>query len=285
MAIRIGLVDHHLNNYHADVFLRLIRAGRAGREAEIVAAWESNPTGDDWCVKNKVRRAASPQDAARDADAVMVLAPDNIDVHPAFCDQVLPLGKPTFVDKYLAPTVAEARTIVAQAEKNRTPLLCCSALRYAEELNELLADAPQPIQAMYSRGMGQWKGYGIHSVSPVVRVMGGGVRRVIDTGVPGDSFVTLDYGDGHRALIEVHACDNGYEVFSWQLGIRVGNSYRITTVKQYEQFYANQMMAVLNFFATSQPDITPQEAISVVAILEGAEKSQAGGGVWVPVEA
>jgi hypothetical protein len=282
--MRICLVDHHLNNFHADVFLRLLRAGRAGADAEIVSAWESAPVGDDWCAKNGVRRADSPEDAARDADAIMVLAPDNIEWHRDFCARVLPLGKPTFVDKYLAPTVADAREIVALAEQHNVPLLCCSALRYAEELNQLLQDAPQPITEMFARGMGQWQGYGIHSVSPIVRAMGGGAQRIVDTGVPGASFVALDYGDGRRATIDVHACENGYEVFPWQLGFRVGNRYRVTTVTQFDQFYANQMQAVTAFFASHQPDITPSEAVEIVAILEGAQRSQANGGVWVPLE-
>jgi predicted dehydrogenase len=282
--MRICVVDHHLNNYHADTFLRLLREGKAGPDAQIVAAWESNPTGDDWCAKNDVRRASSIEDAARDADAIMLLAPDNIEAHPDFCARVLPLGKPTFVDKYLAPTVAEAREIVALAKRLNVPLLCSSALRYAAELTELLSDAPQPIMEMYARGMGQWKGYGIHTVSPVVRAMGGGAQRIIDTGLPGASFVAIDYGAGRRATIEVRACENGYDVFPWQLGIRVGSKYRTATVTQYERFYSNQMQAVTAFFASRQPDITPEQAIELVAILEGAQRSQEAGGVWIPLE-
>ena len=73
----IGIVDHHLNNYHADKFLSLLRGPLQGEGLEIVSAWESDPTGDDWCEKNSVRRANDPDDAVRDADAVMLLAPDN----------------------------------------------------------------------------------------------------------------------------------------------------------------------------------------------------------------
>lgn len=281
MTLRIGMIDHHLNNWHADTFLRLLRGGTLGADAEIVTAWGSDPVGEDWCVKQSVPRAGSLEDAVRDVDVVMVLAPDNIDHHLAFCERVLPFGKPTFLDKFLAPTVTEARKIVALAEQHGVPLLCSSALRYAQELNELLADAPQPIMEMYSRGMGQWAGYGIHSVSPVVRTMGGGVKRIADVGLPTARVVALDYGDGRRATIEVRQCDNGYEVFGWQIGIRDGKNYRVTQVKQFDQFYVNQMKAILTFFASGQPDITPQEAIEVVAILEGAEQSLARDGAWV----
>jgi predicted dehydrogenase len=281
MAIRIGLVDHHLNNWHADTFLNLMRNGKIGADAEIAVAWESHPVGEDWFAKTGVPRADSLEDAVRAADAVMLLAPDNIEFHREFAERVLPFGKPTFVDKYLAPNVADAQAIVALAERHDVPLLCSSALRYAQELTELLANAPQPVTEMYSRGMGRWQGYGIHSVSPVVRTMGGGAKRIIDVGVPGASVVSLDYGDGRRATIDVRACENGYDVFSWQLGIRDGNLYRTTVVRQFEQFYANQMQAICAFFASQEPDITPEQAIEIVAILEGAARSLAAGGVWI----
>jgi predicted dehydrogenase len=277
------MIDHHLNNWHADTFLRLLRSGTLGTDAEFAVAWESNPTGDDWCAKNGVPRAETIEDAVTGADAVMVLAPDNIAFHKPFCERVLPFRKPTFLDKFLAPTVADARAIVALARHHDVPLLCSSGLRYAQELEELLVDAPQPITELYSRGMGKWSGYGIHTVSPVVRAMGGGAQRIADVGTLTARCISVDYGDGRRATIEVRDCSNGYEVFPWQIGFRDGEAYRTTVVQQFDRFYANQLKAVLGFFASGTPDITPEQAIEVVAILEGAERSLAGGGTWVPI--
>lgn len=283
MPLRIGFVDHHLNNYHADVFIKMLRDGRAGETVEVVAAWESDPIGDDWCAKHGVPRAASPEAVAEEADCLMVLAPDNIGEHVGLCRRILPAGKPTFLDKFLAPDLVSAGEIVGLARQTGTPLLCCSALRYPVELDELLAGVPLPVGEMFSRGMGGWSGYGIHSVSPVVRAMGGAVRRLIDVGGPDARVVAIDYGDGRRATIDVRNCANGYEALPWELGIRVGDRYRRVQVKDFESFYANQLRAVLEFFRTGEPDISLDDALGVVAILEGAERSQKAGGVWVDI--
>src|SRR5689334_15132357 len=105
--LRVGMVDHHLNNWHADTFLKLLRGPLADEQVEVVAAWESDPIGDDWCAKNGVRRADSIEDAIGGTDAVLLLAPDNIDVHLKLAEAVLPAGKPTLIDKFLAPNVEE----------------------------------------------------------------------------------------------------------------------------------------------------------------------------------
>ncbi|MDE2125639.1 MAG: Gfo/Idh/MocA family oxidoreductase [Armatimonadetes bacterium] len=280
MNVRIAFIDHHLHNWHADTFLKQMRSGTAGSGGEVAAAWEIDSGDGDWCRDNEVPRASSIEEAVSMADAVMCLAPDNIEDHARLCRQIAPFGKPMFVDKYLAPTLAEAREIVELAQQNGAPLLCSSALRYAAELTEALELADGPPDEMFVRGMGKWQGYGIHSVSPIVRGMGGGAMRLADTGTPESRLIALDYG-GRRATIEVHDCENGYELFSWQFGIRRGRQFRTGEVRKYDAFYANQLEAVVRFFQTHEPDMPVVDALAVVAILEAADQSQSKDGAWV----
>ena len=100
------------------------------------------PTGEDWCEKNAVRRAKTPEEAVEGADGVLVLAPDNIEAHPALAERVLPAGKPTFFDKLLAPTAAKAEGIVAAARRHNAPIFSASSLRYAVELEAALPELP-----------------------------------------------------------------------------------------------------------------------------------------------
>ena len=81
--MKIGFIDHHLNNYHANKFLSIIRDGKAGPDLEIVAAYESDPTGEDWCEKNNVKRVQSAAEVVELSDAIIVLAPDNVESHLA----------------------------------------------------------------------------------------------------------------------------------------------------------------------------------------------------------
>jgi predicted dehydrogenase len=280
--LKVGVVDHHLNNWHADTFLRLLRGPLAGEGVEIAAAWESNPTGEDWCVKNGVRRADSPEDAARGADAVMLLAPDNVEDHLKLASLVLPFGKPTLVDKFLAPTVAEAREIAALARRYGAPLFSSSALRYAVELEAAMPEiSAGTVTEILASGLSTWHLYGVHTLAMALRIMGHEVKRLIDTGTPTARTVTLDYGAGRRAVVDVRRAANEWDVFGWSFAARVGDRYVAAKIADYDGFYANLMRRACAFFQTGESDMPVEEALAVVGVLEGADRSQQTGGAWV----
>jgi len=280
-VLKIAVVDHHLNNFHADTYAGLLRQALAGEDAALVAAYESDPMGDDWCEKHGVARASSPEEAARDADAILLLAPDNIDAHGRLAAEILSLGRPVFIDKVLAPRLGEAKEIVALAQRHGAPLYCCSALRHARELEGALREiGPEPVTEAVARGMGAWQNYGIHTLFLALRLMGHSARRVADIGTPTARAVTLDYGDDRRAQLDVRTAQNEWEMFPWVFAARTGDRYVGGQVTDYGGFYEDQLRAVLQFFRTGTPPAPPEEALTAVAILEGAERSRQADGVW-----
>ncbi len=280
--LRIGFVDHHLNNFHANKFLSLLRGPLADQGVEVALAWESDRTGDDWCEANGVARGASAAEVARAVDAVIVLAPDNIEAHPALAAEVLPAGKPTVIDKFLAPTVREAREIVSLAKAHGAPVFSSSALRFAVELEAAVGDQqPGDCPAAFARGMGSWSGYAVHTVAMIQRIMGVGVRRLINTGRQDANTVTLDYGGDRRAAVDVREGSNMWEQLNWMFAARSGDAYVGSAITDYDGFYANLMRRAVRFFQSGQPEISPEEAIEMVAVLEGAEVSRQQGGVWI----
>jgi hypothetical protein len=202
---------------------------------------------------NKIPRANSAMAVAEHVDAVMVLAPDNIDTHLTLCKQVFPARKPCLVDKFLATTVKDANAILDLAKQNGVKLFSSSSLRFAVELEAAKAktgDAPR--EETFARGMGDWDGYGVHTVALVMGSQGHDVKRVINTGTAKSALVTLDYGGGKRASIEVRAS-------------------------------ANLMRQSVEFFKSGKSPISIEEMLKVVAILEGAANSREAGGAWVDV--
>ncbi len=285
--LKVAFIDHHLNNYHADTFLNLLRNDLGAEGTEIVAAWESDPTGDDWCAKNGVMRAASLREAVDAADAVMLLAPNNIEAHSALFSQILPTGKPVFLDKMLALVPAEARAIARAAKQHGTPIFSASALRFAVELDGThLASGKTPSDEAVARGAGDWENYGVHTLSLALALMGTGVRRVIDTGTPSGRTVTLDYGNGRRALVECRAAANEWDVFGWSFAVRAAGSNRYTaaTVTDYGGFYANLLREVVAFFRTGVSPVSMEEMLTVPALLGAATCSQAQSGIWLPID-
>jgi predicted dehydrogenase len=277
--MRIGFIDHHLNNYHADKFLSLVRGPLADMGAEIAVAWESNPTGDDWCAKNDVPRARSIEEAVEGSDAVMILAPDNIPDHLELARQVLPYGRPTAIDKALAFDTADARAIVELSKQHNTPITSSSALAFAGELEALLEQLDGEPKEIWVTGMGEWKNYGLHTLSMALRVMGAGIERLIDTGTPSSRMVTLDYGGGKRAFVTVRAAEDMWGLFPWTVGIRTSpEKYYAATIADYDAFYQNLMKANIEFFRTGRGGFPGERAMALVAVLEGGDRSN---GEWV----
>jgi Predicted dehydrogenases and related proteins len=288
--LKIAVVDHHLNNFHADKYSELLRGPLAGEEAALTVAYESHPTGDDWCAKHGVRRADTVEEAVREADAVLLLAPNDVDTHPALAANVLPAGKPVFLDKMLAADTNGAREIVTLARRHGAPIYSCSALRHAREVEEALAQiarSGETVTEVVARGMGKWDHYGVHTVAMALRLMGRGsaVRRVADSGSDAARWVTLDFGGERRAHLDVRAAENEWEVFSWTFAARTGNRYVAGKVADYDGFYHDQLKAVLDFFRTGEPPAPPEEALDTVAVIEGAERSRRADGAWISLDA
>ncbi len=278
---RIGFIDHHLNNFHANTFIKLLHEDLASEEVRVVAAWESHPAGEDWCQQHGVERKATIADVVASVDSVMVLAPDNLADHLALCQQVLPAGKPTFIDKLLSPSLDDAHQIVEIARQAGTPIMSSSALRFAVELEAMRPHLTDTITESFARGMGEWMGYGVHTLALVAGLMGTGAARVVDVGTPQSRIVAVDYADGRRATVEVRDCENMWNVFPWVFGAKVGNTYHVDTVKDYTGFYRNLMAEAVKFFKTGESVVSPEEALEIVAILNAANRSQQAGGAWV----
>lgn len=280
--MNIAFIDHHLNNYHANKFLDLLHGPLAEYGLKVSVAFETHPEGEDWCVKNGIQRAASIEEAVALADAVLVLAPDNIETHSEFAKQVLPLGKPTMFDKLLANTREEALEIADLAKQHSVPIFSASSLRYAVELEAVLPGSGEVGQAdMFARGMGALNHYGIHTLSLVLRGMGFGVKRLIDTGTASTRNITLDYGNGRRAVLNLFDAANAWEHFTWSFALREGDKYHVATLADFDGFYANLMRRTARFFLNGETDLTVENMVETVSILQGANESLAAGGEWI----
>jgi predicted dehydrogenase len=278
--MRIGFVDHHLNNFHANKFLTLLHGPLANLDARVEIAWESHPTGEDWCEKNGVTRAGSAEAVAEHTDAVIVLAPDNIDAHLELCRKVLPAGRPTVVDKFLAPDVKQAEQIIRLARESGAPIFSSSSLRFAVELEAALAEAKEARTEAFARGMGAWDGYGVHTLALVIGALGGDAlpERVINTGSATSAVVTLECAGGRRGWVDVRTAANEWDAFPWTFGFRSGDRYVTGTVKDFDGFYANLMRRAVEFFRTGKSPLSTAEMLRTVAVLEAANRPR---GAWI----
>ena len=270
----LAFLDHHLDNWHAKVFLGLLR--EQGHE---VVAYETDPIEGDWCAAHGVPRAGSLDDAIDQADGIMLLAPDDIESHLDLALAAIPSGKPLWVDKLLAPTYDEAIRITRAAEYHSTPLTSGSSLRHAVELEDALYSLPlgrgrnrvdglsesastpflpspreerdhSEIAEGFLTGYGTWERYGVHTVAMALRAMGSGVTRLLSTGTEAMPTVVLEWADGRRATLVVAQGEGASTAFPWRFALRRDGAYTHGTVTDFEGFYRRQLDAILRDFET-----------------------------------
>ena len=270
----VAFVDHHLDNWHAKVFLGLLRD-----RGHAVVAYETDPLPGDWCRDNDVPRAAELDEAIDRADGIMLLAPDDIEAHLELALAAIPSGKPLWIDKILATNADEANRIVRAAEFHATPLTAGSSLRHAVELEEALASGGRVEEAFFT-GYGAWERYGVHTVAMALRAMGGGVARIASVGTDAMAAVALEWRDGRRATLVVAEGNEANGAFPWRFALRRNGTYAHGQVTRFEAFYERQLDAILEDFE-SRASHPFEEMLDTARLLERVPQARDAG--WVPL--
>ena len=96
-----------------------------------------------------------------------MLAPSHPEKHLGYAEKVFAYKKNTYVDKTFAPDLETAKKIFAVAEKYGTKFFRSSALRYGEELSDVVGG-----KVMFTQGGGRnLPEYIIHQIEMVVKVL------------------------------------------------------------------------------------------------------------------
>ncbi|MFP6643406.1 MAG: Gfo/Idh/MocA family oxidoreductase [Candidatus Latescibacterota bacterium] len=155
MSRRIGFVDHRLDNYHADVYLKLLRTDLSdlGFTVAGATALETEPS-QTWAADNDVPWFDDVATLDEQVDHYVVLAPSNPGSHLDLCRQVFPCGKSTYVDKTFAPDLSTAEAIFALADEHGVALQTTSVLRYTEMQRYVAEAGRQHVSHMVAWGGG-----------------------------------------------------------------------------------------------------------------------------------
>ncbi|MEG2207135.1 MAG: hypothetical protein RR065_03435, partial [Clostridia bacterium] len=103
--MKIGFIDYYLDEWHANNFPALIQEVSDGdmsvtlAYALIDSPLEGGRTTAQWCEDMGIRQAKTIEEIVRECDGLVVLSPDNCEMHEQLCKLPLEIGKPTYVDK------------------------------------------------------------------------------------------------------------------------------------------------------------------------------------------
>ena len=263
--MKVGFIDYFLDEWHANNYPQLF-ADASGGEVTIGSAYGliANPrtgmSSEQWCEKFGVKHAKTIEELVEENDCLVVLSPDNPEMHPELCKLPLASGKRTYIDKTFACSRKEAEEIFANAEAHNTPCFSSSALRFS---NEIKTADKGGIDFIGARGPGEFSNYAIHQVEPIVTLMGADVRRVMSIGTPSTPGLLIDYKDGRRATMNNWGWGHG----AFNFAIKYSDG-RVANIADCSDYFANFIVDLVDFFKTGDVKVSHAETIAIMGILE-----------------
>ena len=202
----IGFIDYYLDEWHANNYPRIIKE-RTNGEFEVRYAYAKidspigGMTNKEWAEKYGIELLDSIEAVVQKSDMLIVLSPDNPEMHEELTDLPLKSGKLVYVDKTFAPDKATAIRIFENADKHGTTCFSSSALRFVTEFKDV---KKEDIFKVYSEGPGSYDMYSIHQIEPVVMLMNCRAKRVMGLGDAKHPSMIIEFEDGRFA--QIHQC-------------------------------------------------------------------------------
>ena len=276
--MKIGFIDYYLDEWHANNYPAWIKEASGG-EAEVAYAFGlidsplTGMTSAQWCEKFGVTPCATIEEVVEKSDALVVLSPDNCEMHEQLCQVPLRSGKPVYVDKTFAPDAATTRRIFAAAEQSGTPCWSSSALRFAEEYKGI--DLSR-VKAVSCWGPFQYETYSIHQLEPLMMIMKAPARRVLY--LNGEKWLTLavEFTDGRTGTITQFEDGSPFVTT-----VCCPDDNKMVTVES--DFFAAFIREMVDFFRTREEKVSHEETINIMAVREAGLKAQKRPGEWVEV--
>ncbi len=289
---KIGFIDHFLKNFHADVYLKLIREGRFREQFDVAYAYGEVASGGvdsaQWCRENGVELLSSAAEVVAKSDCIVVLAPDNPERHWDLCQEALVSGKPVYVDKTFAPDTATATKLIDLATKSGTPAFTTSALRFVPEIGEFLDGVGRqyPAQAVSVRGPSSFASYAVHTIEPLVMLLGRGAKEIVYFGDSRFMQFGVTYDDqriGGFSLFEP-SCALGDRWYGhpFEASVIFGEgtaAYRFTA----DAMFGDLADAMCEFFNGGPTPAPFEDTLEVMALIEAGREAMTMPGKCVAV--
>lgn len=195
---------------------------------------------------------------------------------------VLKAGKPVFIDKPVAGSLADAVAIYELAAHFKTPVFSSSSLRFAAaaqavrngsigEVTGCDAFSPCSLEATHPDLF--W--YGIHGCETLFTVMGPGVQTVTRASTKDFDHVTGIWQDGRIGTFRgIRSGGGGY-------GGTAFGAKGTAPVGPYDG-YKPLVVEIVRFFRSGQPPVSAAETLDLYAFMEAADESKRQG--FVPVQ-
>jgi hypothetical protein len=196
-------------------------------------------------------------------------------IHLQEATPVIKAGKPLFIDKPAAGSLADVIAIFELARKHHVPCFSSSSLRFSGSVQELRTNAAlgQIVGAItwgpcsYQEGTPDMFFYGIHGVEALFTLMGSGCETVTRVQATDADVLTGVWSDGRVGTYR------GLRRQKEDFGAVAFGTKAIVTASRSDG-YEELCQEIAKFFKTRQPPVTAQETIEIFTFMEAADESK-----------
>ncbi len=284
---KVGIIG--LDTSHAPAFTRILNARNASAEDyrgfRIVAAFpqgsrdiESSTSRVPGYIQDMREMNVAIVDSIpallKQVDFVLLTSNDGR-VHLEQALEVIATGKPLFIDKPMAASLADVIAIFEAAEARKVPVFSSSSLRWIPGALELRGGSQGAIKGVDAFSWASlepthpdlyW--YGIHGVEILFTVMGGGCRTVSRFQTEDTEFCVGLWEGGRIGTVRgLRSSEHSY-------GGTVFAEKKIAYLPMVHS-YEPMMKAIALFFETGRSPIPRDETIEIYAFMSAADKSKA----------
>lgn len=295
--LRVGIIG--LDTSHVVAFTSAIKSDKAPellKTLEVVAAYPGgSPDIPDSANRIEGFTAKLREMGVKIVDSIDALLPkvdavllESVDARPhlAQARPVIKAGKPLFIDKPIAGSLADAIEIFELAKGAKVPLFSSSSLRYYPGIaaikddpkigGVLGCDAYGPCSLEPHHPDLFW--YGVHGCETLFTIMGTGCESVTRVHADGVDFVTGTWKGGRVGTFRgIRTGKAGYGAMVY--GAK-GNAPASTEGGGYGPL----LLQIAEFFHTGKPPVSAEETIELFAFMEAADESKRQGGKPVTLE-
>lgn len=307
--IKVGVIG--LDNYQAVAFTQLWHDPKAAAELQGLKVTLAFPAGSPD-IEESVRElpkwtkgiqefgvkiAATPDDVLKQVDAVLVMSVDGR-AHLEQLKPVLKAGKPVYIGRPLAASLADTVEIFRLAKENKTPIFTCSQHRFSpgfigmkkhEDVGDVLgADVYGGCPREPHHPDLYW--HAIHGVETLYSIMGPGCVSVTRAATDHADVVTGTWADGRVGTyrgIRKGALKYSATVFGSK-GVSTAGIYGhgvpvkgVPPTNDKYMAYEATAIEIAKFFKSKTPPVAADETTELYAFLEAAEESKRQNGAVV----
>ena len=221
-------------------------------------------------------------------EKVDVVLLESVDGRPHL-EQVIPVfeaGKPVFIDKPLAGSLADAIAIHELGKRHKVPWFSSSSLRFSPGILGMRGSSEKTGKVIGCSAWGPcslepshpdlfW--YGIHGVEILFTIMGQGCEQVTRVQTAGSELVTGVWTGGRIGTFRgIRDGKGGY-------GAMVFGDKGMARSGDYAG-YEPLVKEIATFFQTGKPPVSHEETLELFAFMEAADESKRRGGSPVRID-